>query len=120
MSKPICVISRVGQTSEAESLFVYDTGSSHASFFDPSFKPLFELNVTDAAAVENVTRMCHGYRQCVFDYFVTGNAPLALATAEAIREHETFVKASEKGKRFVFLIACLLLTNRTNLTKYIK
>ncbi|KAI0239247.1 hypothetical protein LSAT2_010015 [Lamellibrachia satsuma] len=92
------------QTSEVESLFVYDTGSSHASFVKPSFRPLFEPPTIDDATRENVTRMCYGKQQCVFDYFTTGEMTLALASAKAVLDHEDVVEASQKGKRKSFTI----------------
>lgn len=104
ISKLIGVIVLAGQTSEVESLFVYDTGSSHASFVKPSFRPLFEPPTIDDATRENVTRMCYGKQQCVFDYFTTGEMTLALASAKAVLDHEDVVEASQKGKRKSFTI----------------
>ena len=42
--------------------------------------------------------MCSGYEECVFDYFVTGRKTLALASADAIKQHTLFVEATKKGE----------------------
>ena len=93
------MISCAGRTTAVDSLFVYDSGSSHASFVDSSFEPLFEATAVDNATMDNVTRMCGGSDQCVFDYFLTGKKSLALNSAEAVQEHATLVEASKHGMK---------------------
>ena len=92
------VISNPGKTEANESIFTYETGSSHASYVDPSFEPLFELSPADSATAENVTRMCGGSEECVFDYFVTGSLTIAMASADVTRQHEEYVEASKPGE----------------------
>ncbi|KAI0221189.1 hypothetical protein LSAT2_027418 [Lamellibrachia satsuma] len=86
----------IWRTTEGESLFVYDAGSSHATFIDPSFEPIFELPPTDDVTMAIVTRMCGGYEDCVYDYLVTGKQKMALASAEFTKQYEVFVEALKK------------------------
>ncbi|KAI0237989.1 Protein mesh [Lamellibrachia satsuma] len=99
------------RTTEEESLFVYDAGSSHATFIDPSFEPLFELPPTDDAIMANVTRMCGGSEECVYDYLVTGKKTLALASADAVKQYKVFVEATKK------VVSCGSLKTPSNGTK---
>ena len=85
----------IGNTTAEESLFFYEAGVNHSSFINPSFEPLFEPPPAD----ENVTRMCRGSAQCVFDYTVTGKKSLALASAVAATQHQTLVESLKTGKQ---------------------
>ncbi|KAI0240570.1 hypothetical protein LSAT2_008699 [Lamellibrachia satsuma] len=80
---------------------------NHSSFFNPSFEPLFEPPPVD----ENVTRMCSGSAQCVFDYTVTGKKSLALASAVAATQHQTLVEGLNT------VISCGFLAALQNGTK---
>ena len=97
------VISLAGKTTAAQSLFVYGAGSNHDSFFDPSFEPQFERPPTDDATLQRVTRMCHGIKECIGDYLLTGKLSLALGSADAVRQHEEVVEAAKTGSHKVFL-----------------
>ena len=84
----------IGNTTAEESLFFYEGGVNHSSFINRSFEPLFEPPPAD----ENVTRMCGGSAQCVFDYTVTGKKSLALASAVAAKQHQMLVEGLNTGK----------------------
>ena len=92
------LISYAGRTTADDSLFVYDTGSSHATYVDSSFEPVFVTSSVSSDAMDAANRMCGGSQQCVFDYLLTGKESLALNSAEIIREHEVFVEASKHGR----------------------
>ena len=86
------VISDPGKTKADESIF------RQVGYNDRWFEPLFELPPADSATVENVTRVCGGSEECVFDYFVTGSLTMALASADVTRQHEEYVEASKPGQ----------------------
>ena len=91
------VISDAGKTTEAQSLFVYGAGSNHDSYFDHSFEPQFERPATDDATLQRVTRMCHGIKECIDDYLLTGKLSVALGSADAVRQHEEVLEAAKTG-----------------------
>ena len=73
------------------------TGSNHDSYFDSSFEPQFERPATDDATLQRVTRMCHGIKECIDDYLLTGKLSVALGSADAVRQHEEVVEAAKTG-----------------------
>ncbi|KAI0226850.1 Sushi domain-containing protein 2 [Lamellibrachia satsuma] len=83
------------KTTEAQSLFVYSAGSNHDSYFDHSFEPQFERPATDDATLQRVTRMCHGIKECIDDYLLTGKLSVALGSADAVRQHEEVLEAAK-------------------------
>ena len=92
------LISYAGRTTADESLFVYDTGSSHTTYVDSSFEPVFVTPSESGDAMDTANRMCGGSQQCIFDYLLTGKESLALNSAEAVREHAAFVEDSKHGR----------------------
>ena len=90
------LISYAGRATADDSLFVYDTGSSHTTYV--GFEPVFVTPSESGDAMDTANRMCGGSQQCVFDYLLTGKKSLALNSAEAVREHVTFVEDSKHGR----------------------
>ena len=89
---------RTGQITANETLFFYTSGSSYVSYANPSFEPTFQLPPVDDATMENVTKTCGGSEQCIFDYLLTGKKSLALASAEAVKQHDVVVEALTMGE----------------------
>ena len=91
-----------GQTTEDESLFTYGAGLSHSSFKDSNFVPLFNLslaNSSDATRAEAAS-LCGLSNECLFDYLLTGKRSLAIASADAVLQHEEFINSSKPGRPY--------------------
>ena len=91
--------SHTGQTTANESMFTYEIGASHSTFVDVTFSPQLEPLRADAATLTRVTELCGDSEQCRFDYLMTGNPSLAVASLNAVMLQEAFVTSSRKGRR---------------------
>lgn len=80
-------------TTATESLFYYGNGLGHADYSFPDFVPKF-IDEANETLVANATDFCgEGNNQCIYDFVITGNRELALATniteAEAVETKAT-------------------------------
>lgn len=71
----------LGMTTEAESIFLYNSGKTHASYSFPDFRPQF-IDQADPVLLSLAQTKCpSGDLACIFDYVFTGSETVALETA---------------------------------------
>ncbi|XP_013419198.1 sushi domain-containing protein 2 [Lingula anatina] len=82
------------RTTSATSLFTYDVGTSHSTYQNTGFVPLFEVSLASANTTE-LFLICGDNDQCIFDYVSTGNTDIAQATKSSVEDYDTAVTDTE-------------------------
>ena len=85
-----------GATSANDSLFTYEEGKDHSSYFDVGYLPIFldqedfdNLTLFDNVTLEEEARdVCGDNKQCLFDIYTTGKVSIGLASVRAV---ESFI-----------------------------
>ena len=89
----------LGATSTNDSLFTYEEGKNHSSYFDVGYVPIF-LDQDDLV-FENVTLgkkardVCGDNKQCLFDIYTTGKVSIGLASMRAVESFLAVVNDTE-------------------------
>ena len=82
------VIIITGATSASDSLFTYEEGKGHSSYFDVGYLPIFldqDDLVFDNPFLELQARdVCGDNKQCLFDIHTTGKVSIGLASMRAL------------------------------------
>lgn len=94
-----------GATTANNSLFTYDEGKSHSSYFDGGYVPIF-LDQDDVA-FENATlgqqarEVCGDNKQCLFDIHTTGKVSIGMASKHAVESFVAIISETETpGKQY--------------------
>ena len=85
-----------GATSASDSLFTYEEGKDHSSYFDVVYLPIFldQVDFDNLTLFDNVTLreeardVCGDNKQCLFDIYTTGKVSIGLASVRAV---ESFI-----------------------------
>ena len=85
-----------GATSASDSLFTYEEGKDHSSYFDVGYLPIFldQDDFDNLTLFDNVTLgeeardVCGDNKQCLFDIYTTGKVSIGLASVRAV---ESFI-----------------------------
>ena len=82
----------VGATSADDSLFIYEEGMNHSSYFDAGYVPIFldkdDLVFDDVTLGKQARDACGDNKQCLFDIFTTGKVSIGMASKQAV---ESFI-----------------------------
>lgn len=85
---PITGIFLIGATTASDSLFSYEEGRHHSSYFDAGYVPMFLDR--DNLVFDNVTLgqqardACGDNKQCLFDVHTTGKVSIGVASKQAV------------------------------------
>uniref|UniRef100_A0A2C9LKR9 CUB domain-containing protein n=1 Tax=Biomphalaria glabrata TaxID=6526 RepID=A0A2C9LKR9_BIOGL len=82
MNKIEIKISKEDKVTPNNSVFIYDAGQSTNDYQHPEFVPVFSDSLSQAQLNEAVTLCGADNRECIYDYSVTRDASLALATRD--------------------------------------
>ncbi|XP_068694477.1 uncharacterized protein [Montipora foliosa] len=87
-------------TTSTESLFVYQQGSSHATYHNPHFQPIFadeqKLDFSDKDLEKEAQNICGDSTQCMFDIFTTGKVRIGRATKETVKQFVAVVNDTDR------------------------
>ena len=88
-----------GATTASESLFTYDEGKNHASYFDVDYVPIFlddvELVFNNATLGQQAQVVCGGSKQCLFDIYTTGKVSIGSASKQAVESYILIITQTE-------------------------
>ena len=87
--------------SSADSLFTYATGESFATFFDPTFTPVFQPTFSDPALEAQANAICGDDLFCRFDIASTGRTDIGLSTLVGSQTFDEIVALSTASKEFL-------------------
>ena len=92
-------ISIPGATTAKNSLFTYDEGKSHASYFDVGYVPMFfnqeDLVFDNATLGQQARDVCGDNKQCLFDIHTTGKVSIGRASKQAVQSFVAAIKVAE-------------------------
>ena len=100
-------ISIAGATTANSSLFTYDEGKSHASYFDVGYVPLFldeeDLVFNNVTLGQLARDLCGDNKQCLFDIYTTGKISIGKASKRAVESFIAVINQTETpGKQIFF------------------
>ena len=100
-------ISIAGTTTANSSLFTYDEGKSHASYFDVGYVPLFldeeDLVFNNVTLGQQARDLCGDNKQCLFDIHTTGKISIGKASKQAVESFIAVINQTETpGKQIFF------------------
>ena len=88
-----------GATTANDSLFTYNEGKSHASYFDGGYAPIFldqEKMVFNNATLEKLAwGVCGDNKQCLFDIYTTGKVSIGRASKQAVESFIAVINETE-------------------------
>ena len=86
------VILLTGATSANDSLFTYEEGKDHSSYFDVQYEPVFldqvDLEFANVTLGQQARDVCGDNKQCLFDIYTTRKVSIGLASKQAV---ESFI-----------------------------
>lgn len=86
-------------TTTNNSLFTYDEGKSHASYFDGGYVPIFldqeDLVFDNATLGQQARDVCGDNRQCLFDIHTTGKVSIGKASKQAVQSFIAVINETE-------------------------
>lgn len=92
------VIIITGATSASDSLFTYEEGKDHSSYFDVGYPPIFldqdDLVFDNSSLEEQARDVCGDNKQYLFDIHTTGKVSIGLASIKAL---ESFLAVINTG-----------------------
>ena len=92
-----------GVTTENESLFTYQQGKNHASYFHPDYTPIFpdsqELVFEDKSLEEEAKGVCGDSAQCMFDIYTTKKVTIGKASKETVEQFVAVINDTVKPGR---------------------
>ena len=97
-----------GITTTNNSLFTYDEGKSHASYFDGGYVPIFldqeDLVFDNATLGQQARDVCGDNRQCLFDIHTTGKVSIGKASKQAVQSFIAVINETEtRGEQTCYL-----------------
>ena len=69
-----------GRINTSESIMFYEANTSHSTYQNASFVPMFIPQFSSPADEKTAQAICDNNSQCLLDYAATGNIQLATAT----------------------------------------
>ena len=92
-----------GATSANDSLFTYEEGKDHSSYFDVGYLPIFldQEDFDNLTLFDNVTLgeeardVCGDNKQCLFDIYTTGKVSIGLASVRAVESFIAVINDTE-------------------------
>ena len=88
----------------AESLFTYQDGQSWATYYSPSFIPVYDASFKDADLEAKAREVCDNDTFCLFDIAATGKVELGMSTHQGSQEFERIVELSAPGSVKISMI----------------
>ncbi|XP_055859668.1 cubilin-like isoform X2 [Biomphalaria glabrata] len=92
------------------SVFIYDAGQTTNDYQHPEFVPVFSDTLSQAQVNEAVTLCGANNRECIYDYFVTRDAAVAVSTK--VKKEATVMLKNELSNSPPILV----ISNQTKLT----
>ena len=97
------VIILTGATFANDSLFTYEEGKNHSSYFDVGYLPIFldqdDLVFDNVSLGEQARDVCGDNKQCLFDVYTTGKVNIGLASMRAVESFLAVINDTEtRGK----------------------
>ena len=93
------VILHTGATSAYDSLFTYEEGKNHSSYFDVGYVPVFldtdNLVFANVGLGEQARDACGDNKQCLFDIYTTGKVSIGLASKQAVESFIAVINDTE-------------------------
>ena len=88
-----------GATTDSESLFTYDEGKNHASYFDAGYVPIFlddvDLVFNNTTLGQQAQDVCGDSKQCLFDIYTTGKVSIGRASKQAVESYILVITQTE-------------------------
>lgn len=88
----MCYAFILGTTTANHSLFTYDEGKNHSTYFNARYVPIFldqdNLVFNNATLGQQARDVCGDNKQCVFDIYTTEKVSIGEASKQAV---ESFV-----------------------------
>ena len=100
-----CNVILIGATTEEDSLFTYDDGENHTSYFDVGYVPVFldHVLVFDNATLgQQALGVCGNNKQCLFDIYTTGKISIGMASKQAVESFVAVVNDIETPGEWFF------------------
>jgi len=93
-----------GATTANNSLFTYDEGKSHSSYFDAGYVPIFldqdDVAFDNATLGQQAREVCGDNKQCLFDIHTTGKVSIGMASKQAVESFVAIINETETpGKK---------------------
>ena len=93
----------------------YNPGTTHSSYQNSSFVPLFAPAFSSAAKEQEAKDVCGSNTQCLLDYSATGNEKLAKAT---VANTLAFTEINQLFSKFHLFVFVYLHLKRFNILSY--
>lgn len=94
----ICIL-LIGATSVNDSLFIYEEGEDHSTYFDAGYVPIFldkdDLVFDNVTLGKQARDACADNKQCLFDIFTTGKVSIGMASKQAVESFIAVVNETE-------------------------
>ena len=81
----------------SESLFTYKNGEIWATYYSPSFIPVYNASFKDADLEAKAREVCGNDIFCLFDIAATGKVELGMSTLQGSQDFERIVELSAQG-----------------------
>lgn len=98
-------ISISGATTANSSLFTYDEGKSHSSYFDDGYVPIFldqdDVEFDNATLGQQARDVCGDNKQCLFDIHTTGKISIGMASKRAVESFVAFINETETAGKII-------------------
>jgi len=90
---------RLWATTANNSLFTYDEGKSHSSYFDAGYVPIFldqnDMAFDNATLGQQARDVCGDNKQCLFDIHTTGKVSIGMASKKAVESFVAVINETE-------------------------
>ena len=92
-----------GVTTADESLFIYEQGKNHGSYYHPDYRPIFpdsqKLVFQDKSLENEAKEVCGESTQCMFDIFTTKKVTIGKASKETVEQFVAVINNTVKPGR---------------------
>lgn len=82
-----------------DSLFTYEEGKDHSSYFDVQYVPVFldqdDLEFADVRLGQQARDVCGDNKQCLFDIYTTRKVSIGLASKQAVESFIAIINETE-------------------------
>ncbi len=93
----MCLFTGILQSAD-ESLFRYNPGENFATFYTPSFIPMFEPIFTNSTLEQLAREVCGDDENCLFDIAATKTIEIGMATMVGGNDFDEIVKMAVPGQ----------------------
>ncbi|XP_078360273.1 sushi domain-containing protein 2-like isoform X2 [Oculina patagonica] len=88
-------------TTNNYSLFTYDEGTNHSTYFNVGYVPIFldrdDLKFDNATLGQQARDVCGDNKQCLFDIYTTGKVSIGEASKQAVETFIAVINETETG-----------------------